>query len=833
MPEDFTEDDVVIVAPPERQWRQKCERIARELEFTPRLSSSPTTLTALVDLIRSNSASVSLPALLIVDADARAAGSDAQSLRRYIDRALTMSAPPVLVVISASPHDDANSIDVDQLRLSEDHAGRVDAIKGSDIEHSLRLALEGLRARRDVDAGGTSGALDELIGGSPTMTTLKQQIARMARFLRVDRSPRVGGVPAILLVGETGTGKELVARALHALSPRANEPFKAVNASTFPGELIASELFGHRKGAFTGAAELRRGVIKAAKAGVLFLDEIDKMDLAQQGKLMRAISPGRMRAVGADEEEDVLCAIVASASRPVAELKTPEAFREDLFYRLVRIEIPPLRERKSDVGPLVAHFLGRLRARGGAVLEVGDVFSVEALALMTGFGWPGNVRQLETLVQVAYVYRTTDFERPLSERDVSILLSADEVAQRSRADSLPPPDANLSTLLEAMERCDRIHASTRRNAVLRAGALIASGEMSSEAAAEALEKTPQWLRAEYKRFTGAPLPKRGSASDGRKGPAGTAGPEGVDTALTHPHDSLISGFASLLREMRGDTWELNEPPGYLVDAVLDHLERTVVDQGLASLLVQARPVAGEPFEAFWKGLRRNLLSRGIAVDEGGDPYTSVDVALKNHRDAVLFVLDADQVLKNCEETWGSGHTWIQRISGLSCRVFLVGTLAVDAILQRGNLSPSTRLPSPFRPNWCDGWDAWTRRAIQERRLRTGRETAKLVSMLQERAARNPWMFLQGLGALQQDPREAELARALARAEGVLAEQWWRKLPVGWQEELRTFDRSTGRLPSALESLRDLDVLRAQGTEVVPVNPHWARVLAEYRGTRSS
>ncbi len=206
-----------------------------------------------------------------------------------------------------------------------------------------------------------------------------------------------------LIVGETGTGKELVARAVHQLDPkRCDRPFIAVNCGAISAALAESELFGHRRGAFTGAQADRKGLVRTAAGGVLFLDEIGEMDLALQAKLLRVLQEGRVLGVGEDEEVPVDVRVIAATNRDLECMVSREQFRADLFHRLdvLRVKVPPLRDRREDIAPLVEHFLWKHRAlAGGEAVAAGrDVLdALERLALA------GNVRELENLVRRALV----------------------------------------------------------------------------------------------------------------------------------------------------------------------------------------------------------------------------------------------------------------------------------------------------------------------------------------------------------------------------------------------------------------------------------------------
>jgi two-component system response regulator PilR (NtrC family) len=204
----------------------------------------------------------------------------------------------------------------------------------------------------------------------------------------------------VLITGESGTGKELIARAVHSRSPRADAPFVPVNCGAIPEGLMESELFGHRKGAFTGAQQDRQGLFQAASEGTLFLDEIGELPLVLQVKLLRAIQERRIRPVGATDDAEIDVRLVAATNRDLPKDVREGRFREDLYYRLnvVQIRVPPLRERREDVLTIADHFLRRFGAEQGR----GSVrLSAEAKRHLDAYDFPGNVRELENLMERA------------------------------------------------------------------------------------------------------------------------------------------------------------------------------------------------------------------------------------------------------------------------------------------------------------------------------------------------------------------------------------------------------------------------------------------------
>lgn len=226
-----------------------------------------------------------------------------------------------------------------------------------------------------------------LIGESPGMKQIRDLIQRVGLT-----------TGSVLITGENGTGKELVAHSIHAVSPRFNKPFVEVNCAAIPEELIESELFGHEKGAFTGATQLRRGKFDLANGGTLFLDEIGDMSLKTQAKILRILQEQKFERVGGSQTISVDVRIVAATNKDLRAEIGRGGFREDLYYRLnvVPFTVPPLRERKTDIPLLAAHFLHEFSVIHGKKKRE---LQGEALRVLTDYPWPGNVRELKNLVE--------------------------------------------------------------------------------------------------------------------------------------------------------------------------------------------------------------------------------------------------------------------------------------------------------------------------------------------------------------------------------------------------------------------------------------------------
>jgi two-component system response regulator HydG len=253
------------------------------------------------------------------------------------------------------------------------------ALEERNLQQEAKLLRRALRGH----LGG-----DGMIGTSPGM---REVLELMERVAAVD-------VP-VLLLGETGTGKSMVAGAIHSLSPRAKAPFVAVNCAALPEALLESELFGHVKGAFTGATSDRPGLFLEAERGTILLDEIGELPLSIQAKLLHVLERGSVRPVGSSRERAVDVRIFAATNRDLLEMTRTQKFREDLLYRLdvVAIPIPALRQRREDILPLVEHFLATFRAKYPSSPVTG--ISPAALRRLMDYPWPGNVRELAHLVQ--------------------------------------------------------------------------------------------------------------------------------------------------------------------------------------------------------------------------------------------------------------------------------------------------------------------------------------------------------------------------------------------------------------------------------------------------
>ena len=299
------------------------------------------------------------------------------------------------------------------------------------IDDLLALVRKVQTSRRP--ASESTATIDEgpetsIIGRTPKMLEVYRAIARVAPT-----------EASVLILGASGTGKELVARALHDHSARAQMPFVPVNCGALPENILESELFGHEKGAYTGADSSRPGLFEAAHGGTLFLDEISETKPGFQVNLLRAVQEQQIRRVGSHKYTPINVRILAASNRDLATLMTEGRFREDLYYRLsvVVINLPTLEERRDDVPLLVQHFLKRANRKSKRTISITDA----AMKLLTGYSWPGNVRELENLVERLAIFCTSG--------EIGV---ADVERERQLVRSNGAPDKTPPTTLEDMER---------------------------------------------------------------------------------------------------------------------------------------------------------------------------------------------------------------------------------------------------------------------------------------------------------------------------------------------------------------------------------------------
>ena len=340
--------------------------------------------------------------------------------------------------------------------------------KPFDIER-LEQAVASACSRRSVVSPGTTDPPHEaytMVGNSPAMQTLRSQIARIAR---TDET--------VLICGESGTGKELVARALHAASPRATADMVSLNCPVLSEQLTESELFGHRRGAFTGAEADRVGRFELAQGGTLLLDEITEIDLTLQAKLLRVLQERTFEPVGSSSSIEADVRVLASTNRDLQDEVAKGRFREDLYYRLavVPIELPPLRARRGDIPLLAQHFVNQANERlDGPERQITD----DALALMTNYRWPGNVRELQNVVTRACVLAEHD---TIDADQIRDWMATDEQPASqpasTQAGDVPLAEVERQVILATLERHEGHRARTA--AALGIGVRTLSGKLRS------------------------------------------------------------------------------------------------------------------------------------------------------------------------------------------------------------------------------------------------------------------------------------------------------------------------------------------------------------------
>jgi len=268
------------------------------------------------------------------------------------------------------------------------------ALALENLDHWEKLRQENLSLRAEI------GIKHDIVGGGP-------QIRKVFDFIR-----KVAPADSTVLIqGESGTGKELVARAIHSNSPRADRPFIAINSAAIAATLLESELFGHEKGAFTGAVAQKKGKVELAEGGSLFLDEISELAPELQAKLLRVLQEREFERVGGTRSIPLDIRLIAATNKSLAQAMDANQFRKDLFYRLnvVAVTLPPLRDRREDIPELAEHFLRKARSKCQALARS---ISPEAMACLTQYEWPGNIRELENAIERAAVLGTNELIQP-------------------------------------------------------------------------------------------------------------------------------------------------------------------------------------------------------------------------------------------------------------------------------------------------------------------------------------------------------------------------------------------------------------------------------------
>ncbi|MFQ5743860.1 MAG: sigma-54-dependent transcriptional regulator [Acidobacteriota bacterium] len=394
----------------------------------------------------------------VVVSDIRMPGLDGIELLRFVRQ----HSPRTEVILMTAYTSTETAVEA--LRLGAyDYIGKpfeVDELKVT-VGHAIErrtLRKENLYLRRELS---DRHRLDKLLGRSPTMRQVFDLIQRVAE-----------SDITVLISGESGTGKELVARAIHNNGPRKKAPFITINCAAVPPQLLESELFGHVRGAFTGADRDKQGLFVAAAGGTLLLDEIGEMPLEMQPKLLRVLENHRVRPVGATKEAEVSVRVLAATNCDLQGAVEGGRFREDLYYRLnvIEVDVPPLRERVEDIPLLAEHFLEAAREHGSGNIEG---FSVEAERLLEAYAWPGNVRELENAVRRAMTLESSNIIQPESLPD-PVRAATRPAADGGREEeaALPSDGLDLDDHLEELKRAYMLQALEQTGGVQKRAAKL-------------------------------------------------------------------------------------------------------------------------------------------------------------------------------------------------------------------------------------------------------------------------------------------------------------------------------------------------------------------------
>ena len=409
-------------------------------------------LQGLYDVVLADSAEKAIPLLDertvdIVLCDLRMSGMDGMTL---LQRITARSNPPIVVMLTAYGNVETaveamkhGAYDFLMKPVNLDHLDML--LKRALRSHEVESENLNLRAQLDNRFG-----LENIIGQADSMQevfdTIKQAAPTQA---------------TILIQGESGTGKELVAHAIHQFSPRSKGPFVAVHCAALSPTLLESELFGHEKGSFTGAAERRRGRFELADGGTLFLDEISEIQTSIQVKLLRVLEERQFERVGGHQTLDVDIRLIAATNADLSAMVQAGTFRNDLFYRLnvVSVTLPPLRKRPEDLPLLCAHFVKEFSARNNKPVE--DI-TPEAMGILTAYQWPGNVRELRNVIERMVVMSRTP---RLTVRDLPATLRTTVQAENPKAGAGWKGEAGRIATPESMADAERvmIYAALKKN----------------------------------------------------------------------------------------------------------------------------------------------------------------------------------------------------------------------------------------------------------------------------------------------------------------------------------------------------------------------------------
>jgi two-component system, NtrC family, response regulator PilR len=349
--------------------------------------------------------------------------------------------------------------------------------KPLDLAALRRLVTSALKLGERAEGGGLTFRGPRLLGHSAPMQQLREMIARVAR----SQAP-------VHIAGESGTGKELAARLIHLGGPRSEGPFVAVNCGAIPGELMESELFGHKRGSFTGAVADKKGLVQSAEGGTLFLDEVADLPLHMQVKLLRVIQEKKVRPVGETQEQDVDVRLLSATHKNLADLVAAGRFREDLFYRInvIEMRVPALRERPEDIPELAEHILRRV-ARRTASEEI--EITPDALTRLSGYDFPGNVRELENILERAL---TLSADGRIRAEDIRL-----RTVGRVEAVAVRAPEAQQAVTLVASGALGDQLEGLEREAIVRA---LEQTRYNKTAAAKLLGVTFRALRYRIKKL---------------------------------------------------------------------------------------------------------------------------------------------------------------------------------------------------------------------------------------------------------------------------------------------------------------------------------------------
>ncbi len=400
----MTRKPVILIVEDEKNTREGLERALRRSYDVLMADSGKQAL----DILRGNTVDVLL-------SDLRMPGMDGMELIR---KARALDPKPICVLLTAygsiETAVEAIKSGADDFLTKPVNLDQLDIVLQRTIS-SRRLEQENQNLRLQLDR---KYGLENLVGASQVMESVYEMIRQVAPTRAT-----------VLVQGESGTGKELVAHAVHNLSPRARGPFIPVHCAALPRDLLESELFGHEKGAFTGAAERRLGRFELAEGGTLFLDEISDVDPAIQVKLLRVLEERRFERIGGQLTLDADIRLIAATNRDLDAMVNEGRFRQDLFYRLnvVHIILPPLRTRPDDIPLLITHFVKEFSAENNKTI---DDITPEVFSALTAYSWPGNVRELKNVVERMIVLSRTG---KLTARDLPPAISPDTGARQQVA----------------------------------------------------------------------------------------------------------------------------------------------------------------------------------------------------------------------------------------------------------------------------------------------------------------------------------------------------------------------------------------------------------------